>query len=562
MIFSNLALLQKTRFRLAINSATRAGRRGLFKYVAVFVMASLFVVGDYLFFHRILAYFNELPLDVGEILIVQILNLLCLTIFSMLVFSNIVAAISTLYMSRDLDFIISSPIPIRAVFLSKFILTTYNSSWMPLLFSLPVFVAYGNVFYAGWGYYAILPFLILPFLLIPAGIGIMTTMTLARFFPARKAYQVMSFIGVIFLAGLVLYLRFMQPEKFIGKDVADSKIIEFVEKLKAPDYEWLPSSMMTNALKAGVTGDWPAFNTEFLWLWMIALVCVVITTLVAGAIYYTGWASSQTAKKAGSADKERFFYWLVRRVTGVAGPDIRAFFLKDSKLFFRDTAQWSQLFMLGALVVVYIFNIRNLPLDTIYLKNLISVMNIGLAGVVLSAVAARFVFASTSMEGRSFWAIKTAPVDFGRFLWAKFFMYFFPLLILAETLVIASNLLLGIDGYVMAVSAGTIAAITTGITGLGVGLGAIYPKFDFENVAEVATTSGAITYMIISMAYIGLCVSLVAGPVYVHLSNTLLLSGLPESDAWFYFGVLTLVTAIMAFLPLKIGARSLEKFEI
>jgi ABC-2 type transport system permease protein len=33
---------------------------------------------------------------------------------------------------------------------------------------------------------------------------------------------------------------------------------------------------------------------------------------------------------------------------------MRAIVLKDLKLFFRDTSQWSQLFLLFALIVVYI----------------------------------------------------------------------------------------------------------------------------------------------------------------------------------------------------------------
>jgi len=235
--------------------------------------------------------------------------------------------------------------------------------------------------------------------------------------------------------------------------------------------------------------------------------------------------------------------------------------MKDFKLFWRDTGQWSQLFMLGALVVVYIFNIRNLPLNTLFLKNVISVMNIGLAGVVLAAVSARFVFATTSMEGRGFWTIHSAPVDLGRFLWAKFFLYIFPLVILAETLVVISNLFLGVDGFVMIVSAGAIAALTMGLTGLGVGMGAIYPKFDYENVAEIGTTTGAIMYMIISMGYVGVSVSIVAGPVHSHLRHVFLGAAMNWPYAWTLFAVLGAVTALFVYVPMRMGKDALNKVE-
>ena len=40
----------------------------------------------------------------------------------------------------------------------------------------------------------------------------------------------------------------------------------------------------------------------------------------------------------------------------------REFVIKDVKLFFRDTTQWSQLILLAVLVVAYLFNINALPL--------------------------------------------------------------------------------------------------------------------------------------------------------------------------------------------------------
>ena len=40
----------------------------------------------------------------------------------------------------------------------------------------------------------------------------------------------------------------------------------------------------------------------------------------------------------------------------------RELVLKEVRLFFRDTTQWSQLILLAVLVLVYVFNIKFLPL--------------------------------------------------------------------------------------------------------------------------------------------------------------------------------------------------------
>ena len=79
-----------------------------------------------------------------------------------------------------------------------------------------------------------------------------------------------------------------------------------------------------------------------------------------------------------------------------------------------------------------------------------------LAGFVLTAVAGRFAFPSVSMEGSAFWLIRSAPVSLRAFLWIKFAIYLLPLLVLSETLIVASNLLLRVTPFMMYLSTATI----------------------------------------------------------------------------------------------------------
>ena len=59
--------------------------------------------------------------------------------------------------------------------------------------------------------------------------------------------------------------------------------------------------------------------------------------------------------------------------------------IKELRLFFRDTTQWSQLILLGVLVVVYVFNIKYLPLHgdgmTFFLINIVPFLNLVLGGI-------------------------------------------------------------------------------------------------------------------------------------------------------------------------------------
>ncbi len=105
----------------------------------------------------------------------------------------------------------------------------------------------------------------------------------------------------------------------------------------------------------------------------------------------------------------------------------REFIFKDLRLFFRDNTQWSQLILLAVLLLIYIFNIKSLPIHSgeripFSLVIVISFLNLGLAGFVLAAVAARFIFPAVSLEGRQMWLLRSSPLDPGAMLWSKYWI--------------------------------------------------------------------------------------------------------------------------------------------
>ena len=71
-----------------------------------------------------------------------------------------------------------------------------------------------------------------------------------------------------------------------------------------------------------------------------------------------------------------------------------------------------------------------------------------MAGLVLSAVAARFLYTSVSLEGEAFWIVRTAPVNISRFLWSKFLYGCFAVTLLIVLVVFLTNLAINISGAI------------------------------------------------------------------------------------------------------------------
>ena len=150
---------------------------------------------------------------------------------------------------------------------------------------------------------------------------------------------------------------------------------------------------------------------------------------------------------------------------------------------------------------------------TFYFKNVIAFVNLALAAFVTASVAVRFVYPSISLEGRAFWAIKTAPVSARQLWWAKFWCGLVPLLLLGEILILATNDYLQVMPFMYWLSAATLFVMTFPIVALALAVGASYPNFEAENAAKVASGSGALVYMVQCMTFIGVVVALEAWPV-------------------------------------------------
>ena len=239
-----------------------------------------------------------------------------------------------------------------------------------------------------------------------------------------------------------------------------------------------------------------------------------------------GYSRSQEAPKARFTQLHLVDH--LARVIPLS-PVRRQLLVKDLKIFLRDVSQWSQLLLLVALVLVYLYNFRVLDLNRIpfmagFVKNVYAFVNLGMAGFVMATVCARFVFPGVSAEGNAFWIIRTSPISFSDFLWSKFWIGLLPVMLLTEGLVIAANEFLGVDPFLKVVAAVWIVFLCFALVGLATGLGARYPRFGAD-ANQVAGSYGGIAFMILAVLLIIVMIVLVGWPSSVYLFRNL--RGLP-----------------------------------
>ena len=560
--WTNLLLPKFLTFKHRITGSFRQSR---IRLLMMTVLALGFWAVIFILFQKVLFYFRSVG-PFGDLLNSGLFALMLLIFFSMLLFSNILTALSTFFLSEDLPLILSRPVSLDHLYYARLVETIIYSSWMVVFLSVPVLGAYGWVYGASISYYLVLPFAFVPFLIIPSATGTLLTMVLVNVFPARSTKDVLILFPIFFAVGLYFLLRFLQT----GRPADPYSLAGLVEYIRAwmsmPSRSFLPSFWFSESLMPLLQNS-PAHTGFFLGcLWFTAGATVVIGSRVSRAIFFTGWTKSQEARKV-HLSRSRFFTYFLGMVSRPLPSQVRALVLKDFKIFFRDALQWSQLILLTVLVAVYLSSFSVLTFNKTpnpFFQNLLAFLNLGMAGFVLAAVSGRFAFTSVSQEGFSFWVIRSSPIPLGTFLWNKFWTNVAPLLLLAGVIIFVSNWLLKPAPFMMILSSVTLFLMTIGIVGLAVGLGAIYPRFKLDNPARMAVGLSGTFYMILSMLLIGAIVALEVWPAYTIFMAQYRhqpLSFLQWAGIVLSFLGVAFLIGLAIFLPMRLGRKNLMELD-
>ena len=505
---------------------------------------------------------------VGPIVLRKLMELLLISLFALLCFSNVVTALSTFYLSDDLELLLSMPIGRVQLYVSRLLETIGQSSWMALAFGLPLLISYGIAYEAHFSYYILATVVLGFFVLIPASLGVATSTMLVTVFPARRIQEALVAAGVVCLVAILLTLRLLRPERLADVDSFES-VAAYVAELQSPMPQMLPPRWASEVLLASLNGQ--------------PFPMVSFGLLVTGAIgvfglsrWMTIWLHDAGRSKAQEARAARLARagWLDRVLaiwTAPLTPQARAIVIKDTKTFVRDPGQWTQLFLVASIVAIAIVSVASLPLDVFRGPwmatwiNALAYLMLALVGLVMAALAARFQFSAVSAEGRGFWLVRTGPLTAEQFLWAKAWPYLPPMIVVGEILAVVSGQILGADSFLLWISAGTALMLGFGISGLAVGMGAIWPDFKADNLAQISASPAGLLFMASAVTMVLVVLTLEAPAVYVFLSELYREEPVSSQRKLFAGVCMALAVGISVFSaiwPIRYGARRLWAREL
>jgi len=552
-LWSNVWKLLRIRLQISWNSFLRGKIGSKIGTIVVILIILGVMVGVFIGSNALLRFihsseFTQIFGDANKI--IQIVPSLVITIATMFTFfTSFGVLLQALYLAGDMEFLLSTPIPIRAVFLSKLIQAILPNFGLTSLFVLPILFGLG--FASGYNilFYIFLILILSILALAAASITSLVVMGIARIFSPRRIAEVLGFVAALLS---IICSQSGQLFRYSNANVNPAQVTSLVNGLTGFNSPWSPFAWAGQGVVALGEGNWlPGIGLTLL-IMVLSGGLFYAALVTAENLYYTGWSRVQGSwkrkkkpAKTASAKTNQTATWLEKRTPS----PIRAILVKDFLMLRRDLRNLSQVLSPLIFGIIYAFvlvrtggqvsssNSTTPALVTEILKATLSFGDIALALFVGWSLASRLAGMAFSQENKSFWVLKSAPVNVRQLLISKFFVAYIPTLVMGF-------LFLGLFVVVQPAKLANLpfaclvfALSMLGLVGIDLAFGVSGAHFNWDDPRKMQRSASGCLSALLSVAYFGLSLILFLGPtvlsslfgfpvLYGRLAGLLLGSGL------------------------------------
>ncbi len=526
----------------------------------VAAVLAAFLYGDFALFRRLFAATATIESATPFFALGLLRNLLAMVflVATVVLFSSaLTAAIGAFFSDLDLDIYHAAPRSKLRLAMARWGKTLIQSGAIVFAFLIPLFVAFARQYSIGPWFYVEACANLLLLLTIPVSLASALIIVLVRWFPVRHVHQIVATIAMIVLTLAVVAFRMSRPERFFA-NIRTDDVVKVLRTVELPSMESYPSSSIASLMVARASrSPLPAIAPRIA---VPAIALFLLFVAVARGFYFAAFVRARETMAPVALGSD-LATRLIDRALAPFDLQTRALVAKEVRTLARDVAQWSQVFLMAALLFIYLYNIRMLPLGGDARATILAYFNVGMAGFVVTAICLRFAYPSVSAEGKSFWMVQSAPVSYRQFLRVKVVVYAAPLTLLSVLLTAFANAILhaGPAVWIFTLVGSSLLAVT--LVSLGVGLGAFSPDFSAENPLQVGLSLGGFAYMAVALSYVAVIMLLMARPIIAYFFWRVF--GIGHNHGWISIAVpiviaVTLSLILMVF-PLLIAERRLAR---
>lgn len=557
----NFLFILQYKFLIFFKSNTRLTSENIIKSIGSFLVYCGFAIGIYFLTRSVIAFLIE-EAHIGLFLLHRFISMMLFVFFLTVNAGNIVVAYSTLYKSKEVSYLITKPISFTSLFTIKFFDSFFYSSITLFLIGLSVLFGYGSYFNLSWTFYfGFMFFGFIPFMLIASALGVIFLMFIIKTASKIGIKLIIVFAGMFYVASVYSFFKLSKPFQLASEVMKYyPNVNQYFGFLDPPFYKYLPNHWISESLYWIISGR---FDVALNQVWILLGACFVVFTimiLIAKRIYHSTWLDALNLKvreKYSSSSNNIFSFSSNSKFETQS----EVFLKKEFWQFFRDSNQWIHLSMIMLLIFIFVASITKVDIiKSLPLLQTISYLVLFLFNVFLiSSIGLRFLYPNLSIEGETFWKLKSAPVDVKKAIRLKFLPMFLIMLAVAQILNLFSHLSIHNGQYLWLFSSIGLLFITLSLASLTFGMGAYFVNYKEKNPIRAASSQGASLAFLLAIAYMIFLVAVYYLPLNQHLD--LLRSGQRKFTSGMIVAnaVVAFVSAIISIISYKISIKTLKK---
>jgi len=466
------------------------------------------------------------------------LDYIFLVIFIFIIFTGIATSLYILYLSKDLELLLTLPIKYRTVFIYKYIEALIANSYLFFIVIMPFLISYGITAKLPLAYYPMMIIVFIAVVSIPTSFGVLIGMAAVRLINPNRAKEILAFIGGLF--GLLIWLSSQFIARF-GENLAPQLKSMSVEDIKAyvtavfnkPFLKFFPSTWGSNSLFYLHDGNYKQFGLNFTLITATSVLLIFLCIVISQRIYYTGWSnSSQVAARTGfkraRTEKERKIDE-DRKYGRSLFSGVNYIIVKDLKIIFRDARRLLNIF-LPLFMFTFLFfwtfsrNINERG-DIAFFLPLKILIFLFFPLIVSGFVNQNISGNSIGGEGLQFWILKISPVHTKKILRTK--------IILSSILtVLCGSIIMVIFYFVYKPGLGylifgliLIILFSWGDSVIGTSIGTFFPVFkpsqssNRNNISFIGGMLNLVLFLIYILFFAGIVIGILFLANYLNWSN-------------------------------------------
>lgn len=559
----------KYKLLIFIRLNTKIDLPGLLKNIGSSIIYISFALGAFWFAQKFIN-FLLVEIKIGRFLLHEFISTVLFIFFLSVNVGNIIVSYSTLYKSPEAGFLFTKPVKPSNVFAIKFLDNFFYSSSTLLLMLVSLLAGYAAYFkLSALSFLYLLVFNFFPFIFSAGSLGVIVLLVIIKLASKFGVKRIVYGVVFTYLAIVFLFFKINSPKNLVQSVMNLYPLIDkdkYLAEFISPLIKLLPNNWLSE------TAFWISQNNiantavPTVMQIIFSVLLFTIALQLGKQWYFDTWlkniklSSVNSAGKKPSANIFAFENILINRKKQILTPQTELLVKKDFHLFIREPAQVIHFFILFFLILIFVSSVSGIKyvgLGNFYLQTGIYLAVFLFNLLLVSTLSLRFIFPLISLEGLTFWKIRSAPVENKNLVKLKFTTFGGVIFVIGILLNYFANYRFVFVVEIMSLVIISFAVVT--IIAINFGMGGLFVNYKEKNAIRLSSSQGASIAFLFNIIYMLFIVVLLFDPMSSYFLAIMIRKDFQLFRLLYPVIPIVLLSIMLIIIFVKAGINSLKK---